>query len=454
VTDVRDGTPWASQQVRMRIDELQTRFGAVGAGDVGAVVARSQRRHLDRLSRGVMLSAATNLMSPAVSALHEGALSTRPSMGWPGDKEQTAVQELEELEVLAVSQVAGSMRARFAEVRFSSATIANLAAYIAFTDPGDTVAVLSPEAGGHNSHQQGLGAAGIRGLDVVHLPYVPERLDVDADALRTFVDTTRPRLIVVGGSVPLFPHDLAPVRVAADRVGAVVMYDASHTAGLIAAGHFQQPLDEGADVMTFSTYKTFAGPAGGAAVTRSVERARRMSLAAYPILTSNYDASRLGPLAMAAAEAVEQRPEWAAATIACAAGLATHLHARGHAVVGADRGFTRSHQAVIDVTSRGDAKTLVLGLEAAGIYAGACRVPWQQPESSPGGIRFGLQEFVRRGGTPELTPLLADVIDRALSGTAPEELWPATSQIVDCLSTDLWGRRTAHAAGSLSATTR
>lgn len=432
--------PWASAGARRRLVELESGLAATGPQAVSRAVEDALAAHQIRENRGVMLSAATNLMSPAVSSLHETALSTRPSMGWPGEKEQTAVQDVEQLEVLAVAQVAGAMRGRFAEVRFPSATIANLAAYLAFTKPGDAIAVLSPDAGGHNSHQQGLGAAEVRGLRVSHLPYCAADLEIDARALPRFVDTVRPRMIVVGGSVVLFPHDLAPVRAAADQVGAVLVYDASHTAGLIAGGCFQQPLHEGADVVTFSTYKSFGGPAGGAAVTRSAEHARLLSSAAYPTLTSNYDASRLGPLAVAAAEAAAQRPAWAGATIDCAVEFAALLHSRGHAMVGAGRGFTQSHQAVIDVSALGDTKMLALKLEAAGIFAGACPVPGQS-DSAPRGIRFGFQEFVRRGGVASIVPLLASVVDRALRGATPEDLRPDVDDLLEQLRTDLWGRR-------------
>ncbi|BAH50593.1 DegT/DnrJ/EryC1/StrS family aminotransferase [Rhodococcus opacus] len=432
--------PWASPIAQERLSALEHLHTEDSAAQVVESVHRALTEYHARIDDGIVLYAGTNVLSPNVTALHDTALSTRPALGWPGEKVQTAVQEIEHLEVIAARQVAASMRGTYAEVRYLTATMANLAAYIAFTEPGDTIAVLSPESGGHASHQQSLGTAGIRGLTVEHLPYSPSALDIDAGEISDFVYRVRPRLIVVGGSVTLFPHNLDPIREAADRVGAVLVYDASHTAGLIAAGYYQDPLAEGADVVTFSTYKTYAGPAGGAAVTHSAEYAERLAEAAYPTMLSNYDPARLGPLAIAAREAIEQAPAWAAATIEYAGELAANLNAHGLIVVGRRLGYTRSHQIVIDAQRLGGAPVAVRRLEAAGIYTGACRLPWQTPGSSPEGVRLGVQEFIRRGAGFDTVTDLADLIYRSLTTSTEHPLAQDTRLLRHRVTTDLWGR--------------
>jgi len=275
------------------------------------------------------------------------------------------------------------------------------------------------------------------------MPYSVGALDIDTTQIDSFVRRVRPRLIVVGGSVTLFPHNLAAIREAADRVGAVVLYDASHTAGLIAAGHFQDPLTEGADVVTFSTYKTYAGPAGGATVTNIAKYAERLSTAAYPTLLSNYDPARLGPLAIAAREAVEQSPAWAVATIEYAAELAAHLNALGLVVVGRRLGYTRTRQVVIDVQRLGGDPAAVRRLERDGIYTGACRLPWQNPGSPPEGVRLGVQEFVRRGAGFDTVSDLADLLHRSLTGTGTSAVADAVRRLRHRITTDLWGRSSA-----------
>lgn len=436
--NARTIAPWADAQSRDWLSQLEARHREEGAEAVARAVGRALDAHHRTVTTGLMLYAGTNVLSPAVRAAHDTALSTRPALGWPGGKLQTGVEEIEELEVLATTQVARALRARHAEVRFPTATMANLALYSAFTRPGDTIAVLSPEAGGHASHHAHA-TAGVRGLDVVHLPYDADQLDVDPRALGAFLAAHRPRLILVGGSVTLFPHDLGVLREAADRTGALLAYDASHTAGLIAAGQVQDPLAEGAHVVTFSTYKTFAGPAGGAAVTDDPRLAEAVSHAAYPVLTSNYDPARLGPLAVAAAEAAGQEPAWAAPTLTAARQLAQYLEQLGCAILGADRGHTRTHQVVVDAGGLGGGAAAVVRLAARGIHAGACRLPRQPPGTPAQGVRLGVQEIVRRGAGPDLVPHVAAHVHRALTGTGPATT-DATAELLAAFGPDLWSR--------------
>lgn len=439
--DISTTAPWASAAAQDRLRFLEQTHCETTPEQIAASVAGSQaafRRRTD--VQGISLYAGSNVVSPAVEAAHDTAMATRPALGWPGEKVQPGVQEIEELEVIASRQIARAMNAQFAEVRFLTATMANLAAYIAFTEPGDTIAILAPEDGSHASHQQ-QGTAGIRGLHTEFLPYDRERFDVDPARINCFVDEVRPKLILVGGSVALFPHDLAVLRAAADRVGAFLLYDASHTAGLIAAGVFQNPLDEGAHAVTFSTYKTFAGPAGGAAVTNDAAIAEKLSHAAYPVLSSNYDASRLGPLAIAAAEALEQSPPWAAQTVALAQAVGRALDGLGLNVLGSNLGYTRTHQVVVDATEHGGGQNVVRKLERVGLYTGACRVPGQSPESGPQGLRLGLQEAVRRGATVAHADLIAETVHQGITS------WPGkldTDQITrlrHSFGHDIWGRQ-------------
>ncbi|MFB7325570.1 DegT/DnrJ/EryC1/StrS family aminotransferase [Streptomyces sp. NPDC056190] len=429
--------PWVDAPSRQRLHELETLHREEGSAAVTDAVSRTlDAYHYRMATEGLVLYAGTNVLSPAVRAAHDGALSARPALGWPGGKLQTGVQEIEALEVIATTQVARAMRAAYAEIRFLTATMANLALYSAFTQPGDTIAVLAPEAGGHASHHAHA-TAGVRGLNVVHLPYSGTDLDVDARVLDVFLTTHRPKLILVGGSVTLFPHDLGVLREAADRIGALLAYDASHAAGLIAAGYVQDPLAEGAHVVTFSTYKTFAGPAGGAAVTNDPQLAEAISHAAYPVLSSNYDPARLGPLAIAAAEAAEQKPSWAALTITAAQHLAAHLAGHGYAVLAADRGYTRTHQVVIDATALGGGVGAITRLAVHGIYAGTCRLPWQLSGAPAQGIRLGTQEIIRRGADVATMPHVAAVIHHALINQGPAST-EAAVELRASLGPDLW----------------
>src|SRR5690349_14725139 len=279
-------------------------------------------------------------------------------MGYPGDKYQAGLEALDVIEVTVSRLIANVMDAAFAEVRPTSATLANLAVYSAVAAPGDTIAVLPDWAGGHLSHHV-IGAAGVRGLRVAPLPYDVERLDVDLEALPGFLEREAPVLVVVGASLLLFPHRLREI---AALVDVPLVYDASHMAGLVAEGRFQAPLAEGADLMTFSTYKSFGGPPGGAIVTNDEALAERVATAVYPGLTANYDVARLPGLIAAALEHEQAAGAYADQCMANAAALAGGLAAAGLPVLGAARGFTASHHVAVDARPYGGGKAAALAL--------------------------------------------------------------------------------------------
>ncbi|MEU8380614.1 glycine hydroxymethyltransferase [Streptosporangium sp. NPDC048865] len=412
--------PWAPPRAQLRLAELEAEVDGLGLDAVTRLVDAVLAEHRGRLDEdGVVLYAGTNTMSARARAAHEISLGCRPSMGWPGDKHQTGLDELDVLEVLAPLQVAALMGGEFAEVRLQSATLANLACYSAFARPGDTIAVLPETAGGHASHHA-QGAAGIRGLRVAELPYDAGRLDIDHVALPAFLREHRPALVVVGASLMLFPYDVARVRAACDEVGALLVYDASHVAGLIAGGRFQRPLDEGAHLVTMSTYTSFGGPPGAAVVTRDEDLARQVAAAAYPGLTANYDASRLAPLALAAAEHAAGGSGYADRCVANASALASALHGEGLTVAAADRGWTASHHVAVDAGAFGGGEEAARLLAEGGVYLSGVHLPGQAPGEPARGLRIGTQEVTRRGFGPETMGEVAVLMRRLLlDGQAP-----------------------------------
>jgi len=274
-------------------------------------------------------------------------------------------------------------------------------------------------AGGHLSHHA-IGVPGVRGLTVVGLPYDDERLDVDLAALPAFLREHRPKLVVVGASLMLFPHRLREI---ADRVDVPLLYDASHMAGLIAERRFQAPLEEGANLMTFSTYKSFGGPPGGAVAADDPHVAARVSAAVHPGLTANYDAGRFRALHIAAAELLTNGPAYAAGCIDAARALAQALHAEGLHVAGAARGFTESHHVAVALPESMTGEWAVGRLARAGIYLSAARIPG--PDGPVAALRLGTQELVRRGFGADDMGAVAALIARVLAGgEAPEDVRP------------------------------
>jgi glycine hydroxymethyltransferase len=229
--------------------------------------------------------------------------------------------------------------------------------------------------------------------------------DVDLDALEEFLARERPVLVVLGASLMLFPHR---VREIAAVVRVPLLYDASHVAGLIAEGRFQDPLAEGADLVTFSTYKSFCGPPGGAIVTNDAALAEAVATAVFPGLTANYDASRLVPLTAAALERERSAGAYADQCIANARALAQALAAEGFDVAGAERGFTDSHH----IALRGGGAEAARRLAEANILLSA---------SGDGGLRIGTQVITRQGFAETDMPHVAAACAAVLLHDAPAD---------------------------------
>lgn len=412
--------PWASDRALTRLAEIEHELpddpAAAFADATDAVVAHERRIEEDAL----LLYAGGNVPTALSAATHHPLLSNQPSMGYAGDKFQAGLEALDVLEVAVSRLVAGVMGAQFAEVRPTSATLANLAVYTAVAQPGDTIAVLPGWAGGHLSHHE-IGAPGIRGLRVVELPYDLRLLDVDLDLVAEFLAAEQPKLVVVGTSLMLHPHRLAPLADLVHDAGARLLYDASHVAGLLAEGRFQTPLADGADVVTFSTYKSFGGPAGGAIVSNDAALMERITGAVYPGLTANYDIARLLPLGAAALEHRQSEGRYADACIAVASSLADALAAEGLDVVTCQRGHTSSHHIAVDVRAFGGGPDAARTLANANVLLSEIGLPG--PDQDPrGAIRIGSQTIVRQGFGPRDILSVAAVISSALREERPVDV--------------------------------
>ncbi|MFC7645391.1 BlaI/MecI/CopY family transcriptional regulator [Streptosporangium lutulentum] len=206
----------------------------------------------------VNLNPATNVMNPRAEALLSANLGSRPSLGYPGEKYEMGLEAIEQIEIIAAELAGEVFGASYVEVRVGSGALANLYAFMATCVPGDTIIALPASIGGHVTHH-GQGAAGMYGLNTVAAPVEADGYTVDVDALRSLAEETRPKLITIGGSLNLFHHPIARIREIADSVGALVLFDAAHLCGVIAGKTWPQPLDEGAHLMSMSTYKSLGG---------------------------------------------------------------------------------------------------------------------------------------------------------------------------------------------------
>jgi glycine hydroxymethyltransferase len=368
----------------------------------------------------VNLNPATNAMNPKAEALLAAGLGSRPSLGYPGDKYEMGLEGIEKIEVLTAELAAEVFGARHAEIRVGSGALANLYVFMLAAKPGDVIIAPPPAIGGHVTHH-GSGAAGFYGVVTHPAPIDPAAYTVDVDALRTDARRLRPKLITIGGSLNLFPHPIREIRTIADEVDALVLFDAAHMSGMIAGRAWQQPLEDGAHVITMSTYKSLGGPPSGLIVTNDAAIAQRLDAIAYPGLTANFDAAKSAALAMTLLDWKTHGRAYAAAMAATATALAGALAERGIPVFARERGITRSHQFAIEAAPFGGGQAAAKRLRQANILACGIGLPIAPVEGDVNGLRMGTPEIVRWGMTPADMPELAGCIADALSASCPLE---------------------------------
>jgi glycine hydroxymethyltransferase len=363
----------------------------------------------------VNLNPATNVMNPKAEAALGAGLGSRPSLGYPGDKYEMGLEAIEKIEVIAAELVAEVFGARYAEVRVGSGALANLYAFMATAKPGDCIIAPPASIGGHVTHHKA-GAAGLYGLDIHDAPVDAANFTVDLDRLRAMARRIRPKLITIGGSLNLAPHPVAEIRKIADGVGAKVLYDAAHMSGMIAGHAWQQPLEEGAHLMTMSTYKSLGGPAGGLIVSNDAGLIERIDAIAYPGLTANFDAGKTAALAITMLDWKVYGRAYAKQMADTAAALAAALIERGMPVFKTALGATTSHQVAIEAARFGGGHAAAKRLRPANILTCAIGLPIAAVAGDANGLRLGTPEIVRFGMTPADMPELAALIARALAG--------------------------------------
>ena len=367
------------------------------------------------------LNPATNVMNPKAEAALASGLGSRPSLGYPGDKYEMGLEAIEELEVICAELCAEVFQANYAEIRVASGALSNLYAFMATCKPGDAIIAPPASIGGHVTHHND-GCAGLYGLQIHHAPVNADGFTVDVVALRELALKIKPKLITIGGSLNLFPHPVREVRDIADEVGAKVLFDAAHQCGIIAGGAWPNPLNEGAHVMTMSTYKSLAGPAGGLIVTNEADIAERLDAIAFPGMTANFDAAKSAALAITMLDWKSHGQAYAKAMVDVSASLAVALEKTGLPVFGKHHGFTNSHQFAIEAKGFGGGQAASKKLRKSGFLACGIGLPIASVEGDMNGLRIGTPELVRWGLTIEHTEKLAELISRGLTTNDPASL--------------------------------
>lgn len=360
-------------------------------------IRKLTKDHHKWMKNSINLIASENITSLRVREAMASDLSHRYAEGLPCERLYEGCGYIDLIENLTIDLSKKLFNAEHVNVQPVSGVVANLASFYAMADFNDVMMTLDVPLGGHISHAN-VSAAGIRGLKTIPHPFDANIMNIDPDAMKKEILEKKPKIILFGGSVFLFPHPVIEAREVADEVDATIMYDGAHVMGLIAGGCFQDPLKEGADLLVGSTHKTLPGPQGGIILCKK-ELGNKIDEAVFPGVVSNHHLHHLAALGITAAEMLEFGSDYAKQIIKNAQKLALNLHELGFNVLCEDQGFTESHQVVMDVSELGRAAEFAKTLEANNIILNKNLLPWDNVNRSddPSGIRVGTQEITRRG---------------------------------------------------------
>lgn len=382
-------------------------------------------KHHQWFRESIPLIASENIPSPAVREAIISDFGNRYAEGWPGERVYAGCVYIDQVELLCIDLMKKLFKAEFVDVRPISGVVANLVVYTAFTEPGDTMMALSIPCGGHittGKKELGGTAGAVRGLVVEYLPLDYGELNIDVDKAKERIEKLKtegkpPKLVMFGASVFPFPHPIKELADTIHSVGGTVGYDAAHVAGLIAGGIFQDPLREGADVVSLSTHKTFFGPQHGGVVSWE-KYADKIKRATFPGMVSNHHLHAVAGLAVACAEMLEFGGEYTRQIVKNAKALGQALYERGFKVLAEHKGFTESHVILIDITQYGDGGTIEEQLEKANIIINRNLLPWDIKEGRhfmhPGGIRMGVSEITRLGMKESDMTEIAEFVKRVI----------------------------------------
>ncbi|MBO3798665.1 MAG: serine hydroxymethyltransferase [Thermoproteota archaeon] len=366
------------------------------------------REHHAFRSSCLNLIASENITSTAVRRLLACDMGHRYAVGFLYERMYRGCEYIDKLEELTHFLARKLFRVEHVNTLPVSGTVANIVAIGAFTRPGDTMMGLSVIDGGHSSFRE---VSRYHGVSMVPLPFNAEEYNIDVDQSRKMIVKVMPRMVMLGASELLFPQPVKEVSEAASNVGATVVYDAAHVLGLVAGGCFQDPLREGAAVVTGSTHKTFFGPQGGIILCKRQygEDIDRVALS----MINNHHINRVAALAYTLAEFLAFGQDYSRMVVNNAQALAEALYNNGVDVICVDKGFTKSHQVIFRV-KEGTALEVSKNLEKANIITSMTPLPTDKSETTASGIRLGVQEVTRLGMGKDEMAIIGSLIARVV----------------------------------------
>jgi glycine hydroxymethyltransferase len=400
------------------MSELPESLQTAPLSEVDPQIAAVLEAELGRQQGTLEMIASENFVPQAVMEAVGSVLTNKYAEGYPGRRYYGGCEEVDVAEQLAIDRAKELFGAEHANVQPHAGAQANNAAYMALIEPGDTIMGMALDHGGHLTHGMKLNVSG-KLYEIVAYHVRHEDLRVDMEEVERLAREHRPKLIVAGWSAYSRRLDFAAFRQIADSVGALLMVDMAHFAGLVAAGEHPNPVPH-ADVVTTTIHKTLCGPRSGM-ILCTEEHAKAVDKAIFPGQQGgplmHTIAAKAVALRIAASEPFRQRQRQ---TIANAQAFAAGLQEGGVPVL---TGGTDVHLVLVDLTPSGlDGKTAEDRLEQVGITVNRNAIPFdERPPMNPSGLRIGTPALTTRGLLEDDMREIAAVIATALSDGFDEE---------------------------------
>jgi glycine hydroxymethyltransferase len=382
--------------------------------EIAELIQAEARRQRDK----VRLIPSENYVSVAVLEATGSVLTNKYSEGYPGRRYYEGQQFIDQIERIAVGRAEQLFGVEHANVQPYSGSPANLAVYLAFLSPGETVMGMALPMGGHLTHGWPVSATG-KWFRSVQYGVRADSGRVDLDQVRQLARDERPKVIFCGGTAIPRTIDFPAFAEIAREVGAILVADIAHIAGLIAGGAHPSPVGY-ADVITTTTHKTLRGPRG-AMIMSTAEHAAALDKAVFPGLQGGPHNHTTAGIAVALREAAQPSfRSYARQVVANAKALADALQARGYALVS---GGTDNHLILMDLTAQGiGGKPAAKALDQAGIEVNYNTVPFDPRKPfDPSGVRIGTPAITTRGLTESHMPQIAAWMDEAVVAATKDD---------------------------------
>jgi glycine hydroxymethyltransferase len=378
----------------------------------------------------IRLIASENYTSKAVLEACGTVFQNKYSEGYPGARFYQGQVNCDAVETIAIERAKKLFGAEHANVQPYSGSPANLAVYLAFAKPGDTVLGLNLSHGGHLTHGSKASATG-KWFNAIHYSLNPQTGLIDYDEVRKLALEHKPKILIAGHSAYPRQLDFAKFRAIADEAGCILFVDMAHFAGLVAGGSHPNPVPY-ADVVTTTTHKTLRGPRGAMILCKEVH-AKAIDKAVFPGLQGGPHNATTAGIAVALGEALKPEfKKYAQDTVANAKVLAAELVKLGFSLVS---GGTDNHLMLVDLSNKNiTGKEAAVAMEKAGLVLNYNTVPGETRKASdPSGIRLGTPSVTSRGFGPDEMKKIAAWMDASIKAAQDDAALAKLAKEVEAL---------------------